>query len=156
VTGENISKMIRLSVDKRDRLKEIFNLTKDQEEVIKEDRTEDLGKLLSKKDKLMEMVDDLDREFISLYEAVKVKEQVDSFYDLDVKKYGQLRDLKDIVGDINKILDQLASLDKRNIESMKASLDRTKSDLKQVKEVQRAYKGYSYEESGSILIDEKK
>ncbi|MFA5576520.1 MAG: flagellar export chaperone FlgN [Tissierellaceae bacterium] len=156
MTGENISKMIRLSVDKRDRLKEIFNLTKDQEEVIKEDRTEDLGKLLSKKDKLMEMVDDLDREFISLYEAVKVKEQVDSFYDLDVKKYGQLRDLKDIVGDINKILDQLASLDKRNIESMKASLDRTKSDLKQVKEVQRAYKGYSYEESGSILIDEKK
>ncbi len=27
---------------------------------------------------------------------------------------------------------------------------------KQVKEVKRAYKGYGHEESGSILIDEKK
>ena len=46
------------------------------------------------------------------------------------------------------------SLISNNINKMKESIERTKADLKQIKEVKRAYKGYNYEEAGSILIDE--
>lgn len=156
MTENSINKMIKLSVDKKHKLGEILDLTRAQEKAIKEDNTEELSKILVQKDKLMKYVDDLDKEFVSLYERVKAEENVDNFRDIDVTKYGSLKGLKDVVEEINRILDKLTQLDKRNMENMKDSLNKTKSDLKQVKEVQRAYKGYSYEESGSILIDKKK
>jgi len=156
VTENNINKMIKLSMDKKNKLVEILDFTNVQEKAIKEDNTEELSKILVQKDRLMKSVDDLDKEFVSLYERVKAEENVDNFRDIDVTKYESLKGLKDVVEEINRILDKLTQLDKRNMENMKDSLNKTKSDLKQVKEVQRAYKGYSYEESGSILIDKKK
>ena len=39
---------------------------------------------------------------------------------------------------------------------MKANLEKTQSDLKNVKLGKRAYKGYGYGDVGSIFIDEKK
>jgi len=156
VTENNINKMIKLSMDKKNKLMEILDFTNVQEKAIKEDNTEELSKILVQKDRLMKSVDDLDKEFVSLYERVKAEENVDNFRDIDVTKYESLKGLKDVVEEINRILDKLTQLDKRNMENMKDSLNKTKSDLKQVKEVQRAYKGYSYEESGSILIDKKK
>lgn len=143
-------------MDKKNKLMEILDFTNVQEKAIKEDNTEELSKILVQKDRLMKSVDDLDKEFVSLYERVKAEENVDNFRDIDVTKYESLKGLKDVVEEINRILDKLTQLDKRNMENMKDSLNKTKSDLKQVKEVQRAYKGYSYEESGSILIDKKK
>lgn len=143
-------------MDKKNKLVEILDFTNVQEKAIKEDNTEELSKILVQKDRLMKSVDDLDKEFVSLYERVKAEENVDNFRDIDVTKYESLKGLKDVVEEINRILDKLTQLDKRNMENMKDSLNKTKSDLKQVKEVQRAYKGYSYEESGSILIDKKK
>ncbi|MCK9444126.1 MAG: flagellar export chaperone FlgN [Tissierellaceae bacterium] len=156
MTENNINKMIKLSMDKKNKLVEILDFTNVQEKAIKEDNTEELSKILVQKDRLMKSVDDLDKEFVSLYERVKAEENVDNFRDIDVTKYESLKGLKDVVEEINRILDKLTQLDKRNMENMKDSLNKTKSDLKQVKEVQRAYKGYSYEESGSILIDKKK
>ncbi|MFA7533791.1 MAG: flagellar export chaperone FlgN [Tissierellaceae bacterium] len=156
MTENNINKMIKLSMDKKNKLMEILDFTNVQEKAIKEDNTEELSKILVQKDRLMKSVDDLDKEFVSLYERVKAEENVDNFRDIDVTKYESLKGLKDVVEEINRILDKLTQLDKRNMENMKDSLNKTKSDLKQVKEVQRAYKGYSYEESGSILIDKKK
>lgn len=156
MTENNINKMIKLSMDKKNKLVEILDFTNVQEKAIKEDNTEELSKILVQKDRLMKSVDDLDKEFVSLYERVKAEENVDNFRDINVTKYESLKGLKDVVEEINRILDKLTQLDKRNMENMKDSLNKTKSDLKQVKEVQRAYKGYSYEESGSILIDKKK
>lgn len=154
--NENINKMIDLSMKKKDLLLEILKLSKEQERIIEEDKMEELDSILQEKEKLMGKIDSLDMDFLTVYNRIKEEEKIDSFENLPIDRYGNLKDLKALVNEINNILNNLTILDKNNIGKMKANLEKTKSDLKNVKVGKRAYKGYSYGDVGSIFIDEKK
>ena len=155
MTSNMIGKMIDLSKEKKGLLSEILKLTKEQKEIIKNEDMDELGKVLSQKDKLMASIDLLDVNFLSLYKSIKEEEQVDSMEKINAKKYSNMIALKEIVAEINDILTETSMIDKENTRIMKSNLEHIKSDLKQVKEVKKAYKGYNYEAIESILIDQK-
>ncbi|WP_353092990.1 flagellar export chaperone FlgN [Tissierella praeacuta] len=156
MTYDNVKKMIELSLKKKDILIEILELTKTQASAIENDNMDKLSTILSEKEKLMEKIDILDRDFLSLYNAVKSEEGIDSLEKINIEKYANIKNLKEIVVEINTILNNISTLDRNNTIKMKSNVDKIKSDLKQVKEAKRAYKGYHYEAVGSMLIDEKK
>jgi hypothetical protein len=155
MTYDNVKKMIELSLKKKDILIQILKLTTTQADTIENDNIDNLSKILIQKEKLMEEIDILDRDFISLYNDIKSEEGIDNLEKINIEKYANIKSLKEIVTEINTILNDISMIDRNNTIKMKSNVDRIKSDLKQVKEVKRAYKGYNYEAVESILIDEK-
>ena len=104
----------------------------------------------------MEEIDNLDKEFMQIYDIVKREEGIESINVLDVNKYQNLKSLKERVNEINTVLDNIRRTDEENILNMRTNIDKVKAELKQVKKGQIAYKGYNYTSGESILIDEKK
>lgn len=153
---DNINQIISLSKDKKILLNKILDLTNKQKMAIEDDDLDYLGLILEDKDNLMNKIDKIDIEFIKLYNTIKKTEDISTFDEIDVEKYNNIKDLKDIVNDINKVLTEISNKDKENRRIMKLSLDNVKLDIKNVKKGQKAYKGYNYESTSSMLIDEKK
>lgn len=156
MTADRINKIIKLSQEKKILLIEILSLTKKQKDLIEEDNIDDLGIVLIDKENLMNKIDLLDKDFLSLYNSIKSDEGIDSLEKIDIRKFGNLKSLRDIVGEINKILDDISSIDRENKKNMKLNIDKVKLNIKQVKKGKKAYKGYNYETVESMLIDEKK
>lgn len=151
-----LDKMIHLSKDKKVYLTEILKLTKDQKGFIQNEDMDGINNIISEKEKLMSSIDLLDIDFLSLYNEVKELEGIKSIDEVNGMKYSNLKDLKEIIGNINILLSNISVIDKENTKIMKSNLENIKHGLKHVKEVKKAYKGYNYESDGSILIDEKK
>lgn len=156
MTADRINKIIKLSQEKKILLIEILSLTKKQKDLIEEDNIDDLGIVLIDKENLMNKIDLLDKDFLSLYNSIKSDEGIDSLEKIDIRKFDNLKSLKDIISEINKILDDISSIDRENKKNMKSNIDKVKLNIKQVKKGKKAYKGYNYETVESMLIDEKK
>lgn len=137
-------------------LNEILSLTKMQSNYIEADDMDKINSVLMKKEEVIGKIDNLDKEFLQLYQIVKEEEDIDSIHMIDIRKYDNLKSLKNAVNEINIILDQITKVDKENTEKMRTSIDKIKSELKLVKKGQKAHKGYNYNIGESILIDEKK
>lgn len=153
---ENIEKMIDLARSKKDYLNEILELTKKQKTYIKEDDISRMESVMLNKDKLMQAIDLLDIDFLSHYNDLKKTNNVDSLDEINLKDKENIGILQENIKEINNILNLISIIDKKNTQSMKESLEKEKSGLRQVKEVKKAYKGYNYTSGGSILLDEKK
>lgn len=153
---ENINKMIELSIEKKKKLNEILNLTKEQTRLIVDDNLDEMEKLLQNKQKHMEDIDRLDIEFLKLYGELKKSEGIESISNIDLKKYSNLKDLKNQVKSINSVLDKISELDKKNTEKMKKNLKDVQKNIKNVRDGKKAYKGYNADQNPSIMIDEKK
>lgn len=156
MTAEMINRIIKLSQEKKLLLKEILSLTKKQKDLIEEDNIDDLGIVLIDKENLMNKVDLLDKDFLSIYKSIKLEEEIDSLDKIDIRKFDNIKSLKDIISEVNNILTDISSIDHENKKNMKLNIDKIKQNIKQVKKAKKAYKGYNYEGTESILIDEKK
>lgn len=156
MTKDDVARMIELSKEKKKLLAKILEYTNTQTTIIENDNMEELDHILMEKEKIMEEIDVLDKEFLSLYDLIKTVEGIESLEKIDKNKYTNIKALKEAVNEINTILTDISIIDRKNTAKMKSSIDKIKSDLKQVKEGKKAYKGYNYESTESILIDEKK
>lgn len=152
----NIDKMIFISKEKKELLDTILDLTNKQKEAIEKNDLENLGLILEDKEKLMGKIDSMDIEFLKVYNFLKEKEGIETFNEIDIEKYNNLKCLKDIVSDINNVLRGISNQDKENTKTMKLSINNIKQDIKNVKKGKKAYNGYNYENADSMLIDEKK
>jgi len=156
MTIKKIDKIIKLSQDKKILLTEILKLTNKQKELIEKDNIDDLGIVLIDKEDLMNKIDVLDGEFLSIYNDIKLDENIESIDKIDPKKFKNIKSLKDIISEVNIILKDISSIDHENTKNMKLNIDQTKLNIKQVKKAKKAYNGYNYESIESMLIDEKK
>lgn len=152
----DINKIILLSMEKKSSLDKMLNLTENQQKAIEEEDLDLIGTILEDKEKLIIKIDKIDIQFIELYNSIKEKEGISSFDEIDVKKYDNIKNLKNIVSEINNILRKISNIDKENTKKMKLSITNIKLDIKNVKKGKEAYKGYNHESVESILIDEKK
>ena len=152
----NIDKLISLSKEKNQLINEMYGFTKAQKQEIEKEDINNLNKILDEKDKLIKKINKIDIEFLNIFSQIKKEEGVENIYDLDVNKYPNLKDLKNIVTEISSTLMAISLLDEENNKNMKKRLEQVKLELKRVKEGQRAYKGYNVPMTDSILIDEKK
>lgn len=151
-----IDTMVALSKEKNELLLEILQLTKLQKDVIEKEDMEELNYILDKKDKIMLEIDKIDVSFLTLYGQLKREENIDSLDEINTDKYPNLKDLKEVVGEVTSTLMSISLLDEKNNKSIRESLEKTKLELRRVKKGKIAYKGYTTEVSGSMLIDEKK
>lgn len=156
MTIENIDNMIRLCRQKKEILLNILDLTKDQGRLIADDNLDDMETVLQSKQKAMEEIDILDLDFLRIYNEVKGTEEIESISNIDINKYSNLKDLKNLVASINSILDEISALDTKNTVEMRKNLKIIQKNIRNVKDGKKAYNGYNKDPQGSMLIDEKK
>ena len=152
-----INKLVELSKEKINKLDKILEYTRDQKDlVLKEETMEALEKNLEAKNKIMEEIDLIDLKYIEYFNELKEREDIEKLDELDTSKFNNLKDLKELTLSITGKLEDINRLDRENLEIFKGQFEAVKSNLKNVKNVQTAYKGYNYSQGSSMLIDEKK
>lgn len=156
MTKNNINEMIEVSLKKEKLLNEFYSLTRSQMEFLKLEDFEKLEKLLVDKSNLMERINKLDGKFLDKFEKIKQLENIDSIEEIDSNKYKNLKQLKDIITKLSQRLKEIYELDNENTKLISKNLDGVKFELRNVKNSQIAYKGYNIEQSGSMMIDERK
>ncbi len=153
---DRVDRLISISNEKKSYLDQMFQLSKKQEAIIKNDDLSELDSILNDRDSLMKKIDRLDLEFLEIYKDILASEKVENIYDIDVDKFTNIKDLKKVVGTIRDILKEIDILDKNNMSNINKAFEEVQSNLKQIKTGQKLYKGYSMEVDNSILIDSKK
>lgn len=153
---DRVDRLISISNEKKSYLDQMFQLSKKQEAIIKNDDLSELDSILNDRDSLMKKIDRLDLEFLEIYKDILASEKVENIYDIDVDKFTNIKDLKKVVGTIRDILKEIDILDKNNMSNINKAFEEVQSNLKQIKTGQKLYKGYNMEVDNSILIDSKK
>ena len=156
MTIDNIDKLISLSKEKKQLIDEMHNCTKVQKKEIDKENMDSLNYILDEKDKLIQKINKIDIEFLTIFSQIKKAEGIENIDELDINEYPNLKELKEIIKDISSTLVAISLLDEENNKNMKKRIEKTKMELKKVKEGKRAYKAYNKPIEGSILIDEKK
>lgn len=132
--------------DKKELLDHMYELSREQANLITEEKFEKLEDILDKKDNLIEEINKVD---------LKVKESSPQ-EQLDDK------DLNDLQTSIKKLLSQIKSLDDQNNKRLEEAMSKMKCDIKDMRQGVRAMQNYSnndpYESfsalGGTLFIDQ--
>lgn len=151
-----VEELIGLSISKKEKLLEILKFTREQKNLIKEDKMEALEKNLYAKEIKMKEIDVLDLDYLKQFEKLKEVEKIEAIGEIDLGRFSNLKTLKEVTLEISSLLGEINALDSENNKLFKEKFKDIKSQLKTVKDVKTAYKGYNIKASGSILIDERK
>ena len=156
MTRELIDELISISKQKNQLLDKMCKFTKGQREEIKKENMENVDGILNKKDAIIEKINRLDVSFLTIFSQIKKDEGIEDIAELDINKYPNLRELKEIIRAISSSLMAISLLDEENNKIIKEKLEETKMELRRIKDGKKAYKGYNATITGSMLIDEKK
>jgi hypothetical protein len=133
-------KTLEILEEKLECLYVIKQLTEKEYEIIKSQDEKDIFKLediLVKKSECMDRIDDLDREYRSIWPK-------------------KTEEIKWMECSIKDLLFDIIEVDTKKNSLMEAELKSIKHDLKDVRENIRANKAYGYEEQNTMFINEKK
>lgn len=95
---DRVDRLISISNEKKSYLDQMFQLSKKQEAIIKNDDLSELDSILNDRDSLMKKIDRLDLEFLEIYKDILASEKVENIYDIDVDKFTNIKDLKKLLG----------------------------------------------------------
>lgn len=156
MSKDTIDQLIDLTREKNKLLNRMIDIMIKQKEEIEEEKLDELGDNLNKKDDIIRKIDELDRSFLESFSKLKREHSINDLNELDVQEYPNLMELKELVKEVSSSLLTLSLMDKENSESMRRKLEKAKMDLARVKKGKKAYKGYNYKFADSMLIDKRK
>lgn len=157
-TEKYFERMHEVSASKLGLLKEMLDLTKKQSEVITEETTDQLLKIIEDKQRLIESIDKLDEEFNIYLERLKFELKVKNLDELKGSTIPGLIEFKQCIGLIMKVMNEIDELDKKNNIKAKELLNNLGQEIKKLnqgKMVNQLYTPKSYQAS-SYYIDKKK
>jgi hypothetical protein len=125
--------LIDTSHRKGQALERLLELTSLQSNLIKESNLEELMKVIDERQGAISQINDIDLVFLETYNKLKKALGVQSIEEMDTNAYPLVKDLKNNIEHIMKILKEIDRLDKLNTENMKTDLDQVKDELKKIK-----------------------
>lgn len=138
--------------------KEILNITILQREDIENNKAENIGTLVDRKQKVIDAIDKLDQSFLQRYQKLKDELHLDRPDRIDTSKYPELKTLKHYVEEIMELAGKVMELESSNREKLNEIFDEVKKELKQINVGKRSLKAYEkpIEQNDGIYIDRKK
>ncbi len=151
----SLENMIKLLKKKIEYLNSIYEKTETQYDVILKEDMEKLFGLIKEKQVSIDSIDKLDEVFLDQYTVFKNDNQVENISELDSQKYPQIKELKDNIETINKLLNDIKEQEMKNNVELNKRFQSVKNKLKSVKKGKKMVKGYdSYKNlAGSAFID---
>ncbi len=156
-TKELVNYLYRLSDGKHKLMEDLLKVTKDQAEAIEKTDMDRLNETIGKKDKIIESIDKLDREFVEKYQRLK---EILGIEDLSKEENEPVEGFKELKSKVNNIMEsikELKEIDNENIKKIENNMKEVKSNLKGARTGKKAVGSYNkrYKESQSIFIDKK-
>lgn len=154
---EYVQRLKDISLKKLALFDEILLFNQSQNEVIKEQRFEEMDQLLNERQKRMDAVDKLDEQFMVYSSRLKDVLAISSLEELPQYNLPGTAELKEIIGTIQQKLNLLKKLDDENTTIVKSELKDTRemiSNTNAHKRVTGAY--YPTGNATSHYFDKKK
>ena len=153
-----IQRLIDISSKKLALLDEILLFTKSQNEVIKEQRFDEMSRLLEECQKRMDAVDKLDEQFTVYSTRLKELLSLNSFEELPQHNLPGTAELKKVVDSIMQCIKKIKELDDENTALVKAERTATREQIKNANEYKRVTGAYypNQNSNQSVFFDKKK
>ena len=150
--------LYRISEAKLKLMVSLMEATQDQQQALGEENLEVLNQAIEKKNKIIEKIDVLDREFAEKYGELKETLGIEDLSQVQEEPVEGFKDLKEKIHEIMAQVNKVNQLDKENLEKMKKDMEIIQSKIKNARTGQKAVGSYNskYQQSESIFIDKKK
>ena len=155
MSKEIVDDLIKITGKKKIHLETILDITKKQQQVIRDGNIDGLFKYIEQKQDHIEHINKLDSMFLDKYSIFKKINNVRSLEKLNFDDCPALKGLKNLVEDIGQLLNEIKENEAINNKEIGASFDKVKEELKNIKTGKKLVNGYgAYDrKEGSIFID---
>ncbi|AAM23786.1 iron uptake system EfeUOB component EfeO/EfeM [Caldanaerobacter subterraneus subsp. tengcongensis MB4] len=155
---ENIlKKLIEFTKEKIENLKQLYDLTEKIGVAIGSNDLEELKKLLVSKQQIIERINDIDKEFIHLYNAFKKENKIESIFEMEDNIIGDASKLKGLFIDAKALLDKIKEKDDSNIKEINKVFEKVSDKLEEFSKNKEGYVEYlRYYTPESYFIDKKR
>ncbi len=138
-----IQKLFELSEKKLDGLRMILKLTQEQSNIITEENTEELQRIIDQKQQEMDAIDELDQAFEVYYSRLKSLLGIQSLEEIRISDLTGSAELKQIITSIYDITKKIQNLEAINNRMVRDILNRLSGEIRQVKQNQMVNNGYN-------------
>jgi len=155
---ENIlKKLIDLTKKKIENLKQLYDLTEKIGVAITSNDLEELKKLLVSKQQIIERINEIDKDFIPLYNAFKKENKIESIFEMEDNVIGDASKLKGLFIDAKALLDKIKEKDDSNIKEINKVFEKVSDKLEEISKNKEGYVEYlRYYTPESYFIDKKR
>ncbi|HBT50405.1 MAG TPA: flagellar biosynthesis protein FlgN [Caldanaerobacter subterraneus] len=155
---ENIlKKLIDLTKKKIENLKQLYDLTEKIGVAITSNDLEELKKLLVSKQQIIEKINEIDKDFIPLYNAFKKENKIESIFEMEDNVIGDASKLKGLFIDAKALLDKIKEKDDSNIKEINKVFEKVSDKLEEFSKNKEGYVEYlRYYTPESYFIDKKR
>ncbi|MGB9808901.1 MAG: flagellar protein FlgN [Caldanaerobacter sp.] len=155
---ENIlKKLIDLMKRKIEALKQLYDLTEKIGVAIGSNDLEELKGLLVSKQQIIERINEIDKDFIPLYNAFKKENKIESIFEIEDDIIGDASKLKGLFIDAKALLDKIKERDDSNIKEMNKVFEKVSNKLEEISKNKEGYVEYlRYYTPESYFIDKKR
>ena len=150
--------LYRISEAKLKLMVNLMEATQDQQQALEGENLETLNQAIAKKNKIIEKIDVLDKEFAQKYVDLKEALGIEDLSKVEEEPVEGFKDLKEKIHEIMSQVNKVNQLDKENLEKMKKDMEEVQSKIKNARTGKKAMGSYhsKYQQSESIFIDKKK
>lgn len=149
-----LNTLLSIVQDKEQKVIEFQKITKDQTQIIANGDMDRLFKTIEKRDTYIQAIDELDRKFIPLYDAIQTKYKGAS---PDQECIASYRELEEVLQNIHSALMEIYEEDRSNMATLKKMQAKYAGDIKRIQQGTKRQEAYSSTApiDGGVFIDEK-
>lgn len=157
-TKSILTELMSLLEKKRTLFNNIMEITLAQKKDIEEDAADKIEGLISKKQSVINSIDEIDKSFSEKFELLKKQLMVNSLDEVDFSKYPELKNLKLKVEGIMSMAQDIMLIEESNKEKLKAIMNGLKKEINHINIGKKSVKAYEKPTiyNDGIYIDKKK
>lgn len=157
-TKSILNELMSLLEKKRTLFDNIMEITLEQKKDIEENAASEIEVLISKKQSVIDSIDEIDKSFSEKFELLKKQLMINTLEEIDFSKYPELKSLKPKVEEIMAIAQDIMLIEESNKEKLKAIMSGLKKEMNHINMGKKSVKAYENPNiyNDGIYIDKKK
>ena len=157
-TNSVIIELLSLTDKKKQLFDSILEITLAQKKDIEENAANKIEGLVSKKQSVIDSIDEIDKSFSEKFKLLKKQLMVNSLEEVDFTKYPELKNLKLKVEEIMSMAQEIMLIERSNKEKLVSIMNEMKKEIKQIKAGKKSIKAYErpITNNDGIYVDKKK
>ncbi|MDI3311026.1 MAG: flagellar export chaperone FlgN [Thermoanaerobacterium sp.] len=152
----DVKKLIELAEKKLNHLNEMLQLNNQLNIAINSQRLDDIKNILERKQDIITSIDEIDSEFLPMYNLYKKVNRIDSIFNTP-NNSAEKSVLKGILIDIKGTLEKIKEVEDKNLEDIKSAFKNLEEKINDVSKGKKGYIEYlKYYTPGSYFVDKKR
>lgn len=152
----DVKKLIELAEKKLNYLNEMLQLNNQLNIAINSQKLDDIKNILEKKQNIIASIDEIDSEFLPMYNLYKKVNRIDSIFNTP-NNSAEKSVLKGILIDIKGTLEKIKEVEDKNLEDINCAFKNLEEKIDDLSKGKKGYIEYlKYYTPGSYFVDKKR